>query len=272
MDHTHPLTNLQQARLTRFASALCVDLHCHILPETDDGPESLEESIALARALIRDGITHAIATPHQLGRYEGRNHAVEIRARVEKLQAAFDQLKLPLKLAPGGEVRIDPSIPKLLESDVILALADRKKHLLLELPTQVPMGANSVMQHLAAIGLKIILAHAERYEMHRKDPATLAAWVDAGAIIQINAGSITGANGEKLQKMCFDWIEKGWVSVTSSDAHSTGNRRPRMTEAIDTLVSRFDESVARLICIENPSRIFNGEEVVMPVPLPPKTS
>ncbi|HEV2665388.1 MAG TPA: CpsB/CapC family capsule biosynthesis tyrosine phosphatase, partial [Blastocatellia bacterium] len=33
-----------------------VDIHCHVLPETDDGAISLEESVAMCRAAAADGI------------------------------------------------------------------------------------------------------------------------------------------------------------------------------------------------------------------------
>jgi protein-tyrosine phosphatase len=271
MEPSVSLTNLQQARLDRFSCDCSVDVHSHILPEIDDGPESMEQSIALARGLVRDGITHVIATPHQMGRWEGRNHAAAIRAKMLQTQQAFDALKLPLKIAAGAEVRVDPAIPKLFEQDIILSLADSKKHLLLELPTQVAMGADTLTRHLAGTGLKIVLAHAERYEMHRSDPASAQAWVDAGAILQVNAGSITGANGEKLQNMSFDWISKGWISLIASDAHSTGTRRPRMTEAINVLIEQFGDAVARLICLENPSRVLKGEDLQTPGPAQRKT-
>src|SRR5437868_4866892 len=78
----HDATRLappQRARLERFDVAESVDIHCHILPGVDDGPATLEDSLLLARALVRDGITMAIATPHQLGRYDGRNLPGEIR-------------------------------------------------------------------------------------------------------------------------------------------------------------------------------------------------
>ncbi|HMX28861.1 MAG TPA: hypothetical protein PKC13_24960, partial [Blastocatellia bacterium] len=41
-----------------------VDIHCHILPETDDGATSLEESVAMCRGAAADGIKTIVATPH----------------------------------------------------------------------------------------------------------------------------------------------------------------------------------------------------------------
>jgi len=41
-----------------------IDLHSHILPELDDGSQSLQESLAMARMAVNSGITAMVATPH----------------------------------------------------------------------------------------------------------------------------------------------------------------------------------------------------------------
>jgi hypothetical protein len=41
-----------------------IDLHCHFLPGIDDGPDTLDEALALARAAVADGITHSVLTSH----------------------------------------------------------------------------------------------------------------------------------------------------------------------------------------------------------------
>ena len=48
-----------------------IDLHAHILPGVDDGPQSATDALALLRAMVEDGITTVVATPHMLdGRYD----------------------------------------------------------------------------------------------------------------------------------------------------------------------------------------------------------
>jgi len=46
-----------------------IDLHCHILPGIDDGPEMIEDSVAIARAAAASGTRTIIATPHVSWRY-----------------------------------------------------------------------------------------------------------------------------------------------------------------------------------------------------------
>src|SRR6478736_2927810 len=89
------LSSHQRARLAKFDATECVDVHCHILPGVDDGPELLDDSLALCRALVRDGITTAIATPHQLGRYEGQNAPADVRRHVTEVQNTLDRHRIP---------------------------------------------------------------------------------------------------------------------------------------------------------------------------------
>src|SRR6185437_10398116 len=46
-----------------------VDIHCHILPNIDDGSRSWEISEEMAKIAIADGITHIVATPHANPQY-----------------------------------------------------------------------------------------------------------------------------------------------------------------------------------------------------------
>src|SRR3954451_18824303 len=123
-------SGFQTALLERFAADEGVDTHCHILPGVDDGPATLNDTLALCRVLVRDGITTVIATPHQLGRFEGVTSATVVREAVAHLQATLGSRGMPIRVVPGAEVRLDPRIPQLLAEDHILTLADGNKHLL----------------------------------------------------------------------------------------------------------------------------------------------
>src|SRR3989337_3200016 len=86
-----------------------IDLHCHLLPGIDDGPESLDEAIALAAHAVKSGITYAVVQPHvHIGRYE--NDLPSIRRDLAKFQAELDSLKIPLRLGLGGEIRLGEEV------------------------------------------------------------------------------------------------------------------------------------------------------------------
>ena len=43
-----------------------IDIHCHILPGIDDGAQSIEDAIEMAKQAVSQGITTIIATPHPI--------------------------------------------------------------------------------------------------------------------------------------------------------------------------------------------------------------
>jgi protein-tyrosine phosphatase len=255
---------IQRSRLARFGVSQCVDVHCHVLPGIDDGPKNLDESLTLCRSLMRDGITTVIATPHQLGRYDGHNSAAQVRQRVAELQGILDEKKIPLTILSGGEVRIDERIGKLLHEDHILTLGDGKKYLLLELPSSVAIDPAVLMPRLKDANVTVILAHAERYDNLQTEPNCARAWVDAGAVLQVNAGAPVGAFGKSAARAAWDWLSRGWVSLIATDAHSVDTRRPRFTDAIEAIAQKLGEDVARCVCIENPIRVAEGKELQEP--------
>src|SRR5437870_1213069 len=112
----------QRERLHRFNLMQSVDVHCHCLPGLDDGPPTITDALNLCRALVEDGITAVTATPHQLGRYDGRNSAPEIRRAVIELRQALVEAHVPLHIEPGADVRVDERIPELLEQDIVMTV------------------------------------------------------------------------------------------------------------------------------------------------------
>lgn len=62
-----------------------IDIHCHILPDVDDGAVDMTESVEMLRIAAECGVTDIIATPHcapgEFDNYAG-----------EKLFAAFSEL------------------------------------------------------------------------------------------------------------------------------------------------------------------------------------
>ncbi len=256
-----PLVPAQQARLKRFGCSRCVDLHCHVLPGVDDGPQNAGEAVALCRMLVLDGMTDVVATPHQLGRWDGANLPNQIRAAVSELQSLLDAASIPLIIHAGGEVRLDERIPRLLSLDQVLTLADKKQYLLLELAPSMNVDPAFLASYLAKTGLKIVLAHSERYDALAADPQAAQVWAAQGVVLQVNAASLLGDSGQRAEAAAWQWLAQGWVSLIASDAHSVNSRRPRMSEAIEQIEARLGKDVAKRVCVENPERVLEGREL-----------
>jgi protein-tyrosine phosphatase len=254
----HPLRPSQQSRLAAFDVAESVDLHCHCLPGLDDGPETMDQAVALCRALVADGITAVVATPHQLGRYDLANHGRRVRGVLAQLVARLDQEGIPLKLYPGADVRLDERILKLIDVGQVLTVANRRAHLLLELPHETFIEPLPLVRRLMDRGFQSVITHPERQPMVCRRSEIVLPWINAGAILQVTAGSLLGEFGSAAQKIGWEFLSAGLPVLIASDAHGTGPRPPCMTGAIEAIRRRLGAAAARRACIDYPLRILRG--------------
>lgn len=251
----------QRQRLHRFSVSRSVDVHCHCLPGLDDGPSTLEQAIELCGALVADGITHVIATPHQLGAYEGENDAAAIRAAVARLSAELSARSIPLQVSAGADVRVDDRLLELLGADQVLTLGDGGIYLLLELPHNTLVDLRPLIRALVDRGIVPILSHPERQTNICRNPNLLLPWIELGALLQVTAASLGGAFGPGAEQVSWRLIRGGLVSLVASDAHDARQRSPSMTLAIDAISDAMGHAVARKLCVENPRLVLEGEPI-----------
>jgi protein-tyrosine phosphatase len=251
----------QQRRLDAFNTFRCVDIHCHCLPGLDDGPVSLEEAIALCRALVEDGITTVIATPHQLGRYDRLNSAQIIRRAVTELAAELADREIPLEVYPGGDVRVDERLPRLLDSGEVGTAADAGHHLLLELPHELFVDPLPVIEMLRDRGVQPIMSHPERHPYLQGSNERPREWVDHGAALQVTAGSLTGDFGQRAFDHGWHLVVAGLVGLIATDAHDARRRPPRLSAALELLTERVGLAAARAMAIDNPLRVIEGKVI-----------
>lgn len=247
-----------------------VDIHCHLIPGIDDGAKTWDETLAMARMAVADGIGTIIVTPHQLGNYS-HNQAATIRARTSELQAFLDQHQVLLSVLPGADVRIETDLPARIGRGEVLSLADRCRHILLELPHEIYIPIDRLLADLATIGLVGVLSHPERNSGILTQPSVVRPLVAAGCLMQITAGSLLGAFGPVCQKFS-DWlVEEGLVHFVSTDAHGSKSRRPLLRKAFDRIVELAGWETALDLCCRNPAAVAAGQQVVASRP-PARTS
>jgi protein-tyrosine phosphatase len=254
----------QTRRLERFSASQCVDIHCHCLPGLDDGPKTQQQCIALCQALVSDGITTVVATPHQMGLYEGSNDAKIVREAAARLSETLTSEGIPLAVVPGADVRVDDQLLKLLDDGHILTLADARRYILLELPHETLIDLTSLIGELRKRGICAIVSHPERHAEICRCPEALLPWLEEGALLQVTAASLVGGFGPVAEKMVWQLIGANLVSLVASDAHDSDCRPPMMTFAIDAIIKRLGHAVARRLCIENPLAVLVGQPVVAP--------
>jgi protein-tyrosine phosphatase len=236
-----------------------VDIHCHCLPGLDDGPASMAEAVTLCETLAADNTGLVVATPHQLGRFEQKTPAREVRRAVERLNRELAERAINLRVLPGGEVRLDERIGELLALDESLSLADVHRHVLLELPAEIFIDAGSLFDELGSHGLDVIIAHPERNLPLLAQPQILRRWLDRGVSLQVTAGSLAGHFGREVMQVAWELLGLGWVTCLATDAHGRTSGHVGLGVAFEMIAARLGEDAARLLCVENPLRMAKGQ-------------
>lgn len=235
-----------------------IDLHSHLLYSVDDGAVTLEESLALARIAVDDGIRAAALTPHiHPGRYS--NVRSELLGKVAVFQDELRQHGIPLEVRLGGEVRLSiESLELILEDEVpFLGTVDGYRIMLLEFPHQlIPVGSQQFVEKLLQMKIRPLIAHPERNKAVMANPERIRSFVDAGCWLQITAASIVGRFGDASLKTAITIFENDWAHIIASDAHNTEHRPPVLSEGRDAVADLLGDEMAKKMVSERPARIL----------------
>ena len=237
-----------------------VDIHCHLMPGIDDGAKSWDDTLAMAELAARDGTGTIILTPHQLGNF-CHNLGDDIRTRTRQVQEVLDAERIPLRVLPGGDVRIEDDMLRLIQAGDVLTLADRGVHVLLELPHELYFPLEPVLGDLASAGMQGILSHPERNAGLLSQPQLLPQLVDQGCLMQVTSGSLAGSFGPASQRLAENMLRDGLVHFLASDGHGPRSRRPLMGRGFRRASELVGEMVAEQICCTNPAAVAEGRRV-----------
>ncbi len=234
-----------------------VDIHCHILPGLDDGPESIDVSLAMAESAIADGITHVVATPHSSNEYHfDYSRVQDVR---EQLQ---EKIGSRLHLATGCDFHLNPENLEALREDAPRFCINQRDYLLVEFNEfSIPPAMDQTLHEIQLMGLRPVITHPERNAILRLQTERLAKWVRLGCFIQVTAGSLTGVFGPGAQKDSWRWLADDLVHFVASDAHNIRNRPLKLASAFDLVREQFGEEKARALFVENPMAAFEGYDL-----------
>lgn len=235
-----------------------IDLHSHLLHGVDDGAETLEQSLALARCAVADGTRVAVLTPHiHPGRYH--NTRSSLQARVDAFQAELAEREIALDLRLGGEVRLGIEAMELVQAGEVPFLGEVGGYqiMLLEFPHQaVPLGSLAFVERLLRMKIRPLIAHPERNKVFMAQPERVREFVDAGCWLQLTAGSLTGHFGAGAQAAAVKLLNEGWVQVIASDAHNLQHRPPLLSGGRAAAAAVVGDALAVQLVQHNPARIL----------------
>ncbi|MDN6290694.1 MAG: tyrosine protein phosphatase [Tetragenococcus koreensis] len=238
-----------------------IDLHCHILPGIDDGADSMETSLAMAKEAVSQGITHILCTPHHNnGRYE--NSKATVVQAVALLQAEVDKEQIALTLFEGQEVRISGELLQEINNDQLLFTDLGDTYLLIELPTMdIPAYTEELFFELRTQGKVPVIVHPERNAKFREDPNRLLPYLETGCLAQLTAPSLVGTFGKSIQKTAYELVEHNLVQMMASDAHGVHKRKFHLKEAYELIEKEKAELMQQVA-----KDLVNGDQVTYPSP------
>ena len=238
-----------------------IDIHCHFLPNIDDGPTTLEESLDLARHAVENGITHSVLTPHvHPGRHENRR--VDIEQAVKKFEVSLGRQGIPLDLSVGAEVRIGADTIYMVAQEEIPFLGEYGgyKILLLEFPHDtIPVGSLNLIQWLMAKEIRPMIAHPERNKDVMRDINKIVPFIEEGCLMQLTAASVAGNFGKPAQSISRQMLENDWVYAIATDAHNMKHRPPDLAVGRDAAAEIVGMDQASKLVNDNPHAILNGD-------------
>lgn len=237
-----------------------IDLHSHILPGIDDGAQTVEDSIGMAKAAVQEGIHTIVATPHhQNGKYI--NERTEILHQVKCLNDILRNKDINLNVLPGQEIRLYGELLQDYDNEKIVTLNDTNKYIFIEFPSNhVPRYADQMLYDLQVKGLRPIIVHPERNGELIERPEKLYNFVNKGILTQVTAGSLVGNFGKKIKKFSLQLIEHNLTHMIASDAHNTTSRAFHLQTAYDVIEKEFGTSTY-MDFKENPYLIISGKNV-----------
>jgi protein-tyrosine phosphatase len=237
-----------------------IDTHCHLLPGVDDGAKTWDDTLAMARAAVADGIAAIIVTPHQLGTNRQLDGPT-IRAKTAHLQEFLNQHDVSLRVLPGAEVRVEPDLIDLIREGEVLTLADRGRYVLLELPHEIYLPVDEMLHGLRRAGMIGILAHVERNQGILNHPDVLDSLSQIGCLFQVTAGSIVGSFGPDVQRLALRLLERHQAHFVATDAHGPKVRRPQMRRAFQKAVDMIGYKAAVSLFCGNPSAVIEDRQI-----------
>ena len=236
-----------------------IDFHSHIIPGVDDGSKSVEETYNLILEAKEAGFTDIIMTSHFTSHYY-EPKPYELKLWKEKLQELIKIKEIDINLHSGMEVYVSNRLEELIKNEKLLTIAD-SKYILIELPINASINyLDNILYILDTFGLKLILAHPERYIYVQDNPSIIDDYISKGILLQCNFGSIIGQYGKNAEHIIKRMLKNGQVDFLGSDCHRENTVYKTIPEAVRKIKSLIGEEEFNKIAVLNPKKVLDNKE------------
>ena len=245
-----------------------IDIHCHILPQVDDGADSPETSLKMLELSEQQGAEAVILTPHY---YHGRNRYQkgELAKRAAKLSEAAEKAGRKLRLCLGNEILWFDDAVEAVKSGDALSLAGSRYMLIEFYPQSSAQEIERAVRKVVLGGYFPVIAHYERYQAFRGEEGArrVENIIEQGALLQMNYSSLAGKGAlaailpDSNTVWCREEVRKGHVSFFGTDAHNLSSRTPLQPKAMSWLTKHLDEEMISELLYSNPEAVLADEEL-----------
>jgi protein-tyrosine phosphatase len=229
------------------------DLHLHLIPGVDDGAQSLDDSLAMAQALVALGFTTVAPSPHNRPEYASRADAQKKLAELKQALAG-----LPLALHENAEnFFLDPMLLQTAAGPEGRRVGSTQV-MLVEAPyTTVLPTLPDIVFRLKVKGVTALIAHPERcLETQKLDRAKQA--VQAGALLQLDIGALIGRYGETAERAARAMLDQGLYAVAATDLHGPLGAQQWLEASIAALRKGWGEKAVTALLDTGPAGLLGG--------------
>jgi len=242
-----------------------IDFHNHVLPAVDDGSKSLEMSLNMLENAAKQGITDVVNTVHFQHPKVEPNEITHQRITdvINNLQDELKNNDIPVTLHNGAEVFFLPNLLNL-KSDTLATFGHGKYMLIEFLIHHIPETQKQVLFDLKMSGVTPIIAHPERYRQVQENITLIYDWLNAGCLVQVDAGSVLGFLGKSARQSAEKIIKNNWCQILGSDAHNDRKRNFCLIDAYK-IVQDWVGDDARTMVFDHPRAVLEGQLISVDV-------
>ena len=236
---------------------MLIDIHSHVLYGLDDGARTVEDSVAMVRMAAEYGTTDLVATPHANPNYHFDPQVVQ-----ERLAEVSEASGNVLRLHSGCDFHLSyDNIQDALANPRKYTI-NQQRYLMVEFSDMLIFNnTTEIFSRLQETGMIPVITHPERNGLLRQRVDQIAAWVKAGACVQVTAQSLLGEFGKRAAQFSRTLLDRQLVHFLASDAHDCEHRPPRLDLAYAWVEERYGEERAQALCVINPRAVITGESL-----------
>jgi len=207
-----------------------IDFHCHILPNMDDGADSIATSLAMLRHSFLQGVDMMVSTSHFYGNEEYPQRFLERREDAfQRLQdAMFLQPEVFPDIVLGAEVLYFPGIS---EAEELASMRIGTSQCILIEPPMAKWSddmLDDIVRMGENFGCQPVIAHVDRFMKYLRDESLITRVWERNLLVQVNGSYFLDP---AAAKSAMRNLRQGRIHLIGSDCHNLDSRAPNLERA-----------------------------------------